>query len=355
MSDSASQHSDPDYKYWAFISYSHQDNLPVRGDGSGDHIPWANWLHEQLETFRIPDGEVDTTRLLPEEPIAAEVRVKDTEPPREMHATERDQPDRRALLDFMKLKLIAGLMGAGLDELVQRDKRRADEELRRVHREASRTEFLFARQLLDLKKYAPAYARLSKAIENDPDNGAAAVLKLEEIRQKANCGLLRQYVHEDGVVSAVFCTDGVWVLTASQDSTARDWNCESGESVDRGIARNSTPSCHLAERFSLSCGCLKVSRYQFGNKQIAGVTPKFLSQNATCLVAVVIMLRSPFGIGKQNETGQIRSNEAVGLVQRVQDSQRRRVRRMEAGRLAMHCGRHHKSFLVVEEFLEGRD
>ena len=48
MSDAA--HHDPadGYKYWAFLSYSHQDNLPVRGDGGGDHIPWANWLHEQL-------------------------------------------------------------------------------------------------------------------------------------------------------------------------------------------------------------------------------------------------------------------------------------------------------------------
>lgn len=47
------------YKYWAFISYSHQDNLAVRGDGCGDHIQWANWLHEQLETFRVPDGYRD--------------------------------------------------------------------------------------------------------------------------------------------------------------------------------------------------------------------------------------------------------------------------------------------------------
>ena len=61
MSDSAAPASVPDYNYWAFISYSHQNNLPVRGDGSGDHIPWANWLHEQLETFRIPDGYRDRT------------------------------------------------------------------------------------------------------------------------------------------------------------------------------------------------------------------------------------------------------------------------------------------------------
>lgn len=233
-----------EYKYWAFISYSHQDNLSVRGDRSGDHIQWANWLHEQLETFQIPasyrdratrtgdrmperffptfrdeaelptshdlggqirdalehsrfliviasprsacsryvneevryfrqlgrsdriltlivdgepnvrlhpkagwsatdgcfcpalvhplspDDEEDTDRLLPEEPIAADVRAKDTEPPREMRASECDQPDRRALLEFMTLKLIAGLMGVGLDELVQRDKVRADEEER---------------------------------------------------------------------------------------------------------------------------------------------------------------------------------------------------------------------------------
>jgi len=29
----------------------------VLGDGSGDHIPWANRLHEQLETYRVPEGD----------------------------------------------------------------------------------------------------------------------------------------------------------------------------------------------------------------------------------------------------------------------------------------------------------
>lgn len=224
------------YKYWAFISFSHQDNRPRRSDGSGDHVRWANWLHEQLETFRIPDGyrerttptgepmperffpafrdeaelptshnlarqihealansrfliviasprsarsryvneevryfrqlgrddrivilivdgepnvrlypkpgwtagddcfcpalvhplcpdgELDGTRVLLEEPIAADVRVKNIEPAREMRASERTQPDYCALLDYMKLKVVAGLMGIGLDELVQRDK-----------------------------------------------------------------------------------------------------------------------------------------------------------------------------------------------------------------------------------------
>src|SRR3989442_2967271 len=30
------------YKYWAFISYSHQDE------------EWAKWLHKSLETYRVP-------------------------------------------------------------------------------------------------------------------------------------------------------------------------------------------------------------------------------------------------------------------------------------------------------------
>ncbi len=32
----------PDYKYWAFISYSHQDEA------------WAGWLHKRLERYRVP-------------------------------------------------------------------------------------------------------------------------------------------------------------------------------------------------------------------------------------------------------------------------------------------------------------
>lgn len=31
-----------DYKYWAFISYSHQDK------------GWGDWLHKALESYRVP-------------------------------------------------------------------------------------------------------------------------------------------------------------------------------------------------------------------------------------------------------------------------------------------------------------
>ena len=36
------------YKYWVFLSYSHADNRTP-------HRMWANWLHESLETYRLPE------------------------------------------------------------------------------------------------------------------------------------------------------------------------------------------------------------------------------------------------------------------------------------------------------------
>ncbi len=37
-----------EYKYWAFISYSHKDSA------------WGDWLHEELETYRLPGDLVGT-------------------------------------------------------------------------------------------------------------------------------------------------------------------------------------------------------------------------------------------------------------------------------------------------------
>ena len=46
-----------DYKYSAFISYSHQDEK------------WASWLHKALETFKVPKylvGETTSMGTVPE-------------------------------------------------------------------------------------------------------------------------------------------------------------------------------------------------------------------------------------------------------------------------------------------------
>lgn len=234
----------PEFRYWAFISYSHQDNLAIRQDGSRDRVRWAEWLHHSLESYRIPEafadrttvdgeampkrffpvfqdekelpinsdlggsirealeqsrflivicsprsavsryvneevryfkqlgrgdqifaviidgepnaslglkagvlperecfcpalrhplndeGEEDLSALLDQEPIAGDVRDKAHEPPHEVAAKELRR-GHGEVLEFAKLKLIAGMMGVGLDDLVQRDRIRQVQERRR--------------------------------------------------------------------------------------------------------------------------------------------------------------------------------------------------------------------------------
>jgi WD40 repeat protein len=235
------------FKYWAFLSYSHQDNLETRKDGERGRIQWAEWLHDALENYRVPaefrgriaatgepmperffpvfqdekelpinadlgesirtalresrflivvcspraavsryvneevryfktlgrqnrimtlmvdgepnasfgnkegytaadecfcpalrhpidaQGEVDTNRTDAQEPIAGDVRIKEGSAPRE--ATKKDLASHRRMLEQTRLKLVAGLMGVGFDELIQRDKdRQIKEERARTRR-----------------------------------------------------------------------------------------------------------------------------------------------------------------------------------------------------------------------------
>ncbi len=67
--------TDNENKYWAFLSYSHQDNRGQRSDTveAGSRC-WGDWLHEALETFSIPAelvgklngrGEIIPERIYP--------------------------------------------------------------------------------------------------------------------------------------------------------------------------------------------------------------------------------------------------------------------------------------------------
>ncbi len=47
--------TDNETKYWAFLSYSHQDNRAQRADTqAGSRRCWGDWLHDALKTFSIP-------------------------------------------------------------------------------------------------------------------------------------------------------------------------------------------------------------------------------------------------------------------------------------------------------------
>lgn len=203
-------------------------------------------LHECLpETLRYgvatPDGGVDWSRRT--EPIAADVR------PGGMpvqgwttSAAYREELLRRGIdgreveslasayeeqLQLALMKIVAGAIGLPLGEVTQRDKRHAEERLKRARRELSRTDCLFARQLLDLEDHRQAYARLSKAISDDPSNHAAAILGLEELRSRINRGSIRQLPHDAPVETALFSPDGTRILTVSGDC-ARMWDTASG-------------------------------------------------------------------------------------------------------------------------------
>ncbi len=67
--------TDHEFKYWAFLCYSHLDNTETRLDAPGaSGLCWGNWLHEALKTFSVPSdfaghpnarGEVVPDRIDP--------------------------------------------------------------------------------------------------------------------------------------------------------------------------------------------------------------------------------------------------------------------------------------------------
>ena len=67
--------TDTESKYWAFLSFSPQDNCEQRPDTQGlSRLCWADWLHDALKTFSIPSdfagqingrGEIIPERIHP--------------------------------------------------------------------------------------------------------------------------------------------------------------------------------------------------------------------------------------------------------------------------------------------------
>ena len=54
--------TDNEFKYWTFLSYSHQDNREQRPDAPDmSHRCWGNWLHDALKAFSVPPEFIGQT------------------------------------------------------------------------------------------------------------------------------------------------------------------------------------------------------------------------------------------------------------------------------------------------------
>lgn len=392
-----------EFRYWAFISYSHQDNLEIRQDGRRHCIRWGEWLHQSLENYRIPepfanrttadgttmpkrffpvfqdekelpinsdlggsirealeqsrflivicsprsavsryvneevryfkqlgradqifavivdgepnaslgnkagippececfcpalrhplgeDGEEDFSALLDQEPIAGDVRDKSHDPPHE--ATTRDlKRGHAAALEFAKLKLIAGMMGVGLDDLAQRDRVRQAQEKRRrrnrwlaissvvlglltvsgwfgyraweqeklaelnrieanealkkseeerlekerVTKESARSDREVALQLAGNGRVSDALAYLARAMETDPPEALiAAEMAVAAMNEWGPYQPYRVWTgHSDSVITVDFHPDGKRVVSAGGDE-ALFWEVGKNDPVGR--------------------------------------------------------------------------------------------------------------------------
>jgi WD40 repeat protein len=246
------------------------------------------------------DGSIDWTQRT--EPIAADVRPENR-PVQGWTTTAayREELTRQGLakteidllaaayeeqLQLATMKIIAGAIGLPLGEVTQRDKRHAEEKLRRARQELSRTEFLFARQLLDLaetqgedKKHESAKracAHLAIALRANPENQPAIILGGGHVMRFANRGVVRMVSGSGGQLSAcgkyllgwsenealiwdtssaslaarkikgqakvrfaVFNRRGSQVFTTYDDGTSGLWDVGSGESASRTINHGS--------------------------------------------------------------------------------------------------------------------
>lgn len=281
------------------------DGEPNATDDPGKARAGISPEHECLPEplrYGVPRGDGSIDWMQRTEPIAADVRPEN-KPVQgwTTAAAYREELTRQGLakpeierlstayeeqLQLATMKIIAGAIGLPLGEVTQRDKRHAEKKLKRARQELSRTEFLFARQLLDLAKLeegtarlelrAKAYARLSRSQQSDPGNKAAMILGLDQIRRFSNRGALRGFPgstaalsprgslvitwsgnevtlldastgrplteplrHEHTVNSAVFSPDGERILTACGDyrkpGFARLWDAFTGFPVGKPL------------------------------------------------------------------------------------------------------------------------
>ena len=148
------------------------------------------------------------------------------------------------LVAISVLAMVAGFQWLQAD----RQRRNAEQNAQRAQwnearskdllREASKVDFAAATQQKDS---VAKLAYLARAVRNDPGNRAAAIT-LEQLISREELfpnALLRSFPHDQSVSAASFSPDGKWVVTASDDHTARVWDVATGQEVGQPLQHES--------------------------------------------------------------------------------------------------------------------
>src|SRR5260370_41966223 len=115
-------------------------------------------------------------------------------------------------------------------ESAQRNEARSKDLLR----EASKVDFVTASQQKDP---AAKFAYLTRAVRNDPGNQVASIT-LEQLITRQSAfprAPLSSFRHDANLITASFSPDGQWVVTASEDGTARVWEVATGKAVGQPL------------------------------------------------------------------------------------------------------------------------